>query len=100
VYPGAQPPAPPPADYGYPDGSADGYGGSADLDDHGYRDEPGYPGPAPRNDDELSRILAGSPPPAPRSPRVDEEDTASGRRRRYRDEDEPNEVMSRLLGRN
>ena len=97
VYPAAQPAAPPPAEgYGYPGE----YGGSADLDDHGYRDEPDYPGNAPRNDDELSRILAGSPPPSPRSPRVDNEDTASGRRRRYRDEDEPNEVLSRLLGRN
>jgi hypothetical protein len=94
VYPGAQPPAPPPPGYGM----LTDYG-SADLDDHGYRDEPDYPGAAPRNDDELSRILAGSPPPAPRSPGVDE-DTSAQRRRRYRDEDEPNEVLSRLLGRN
>jgi hypothetical protein len=73
VYPGAQPPAPPPAGPG--------------VDEYG----------RPRGDDELDRILTGTPPPAPRAGPDSDEDT--GRRRRYRDEDEPNEVLSRLLGR-
>jgi hypothetical protein len=72
VYPGAQPPAPPPAGPG--------------VDEYG----------RPRGRDELDRILTGNPPPAQR-PEQDDDDT--GRRRRYRDEDEPNEVLSRLLGR-
>ena len=54
----------------------------------------GWPPPP---DDELSRILSGAVrPPAPRSAGPGEE--RSGRRRRYRDDGEPNEVMQRLLG--
>jgi hypothetical protein len=72
VYPGAQPPAPPPA--------------GPEVDEYG----------RPRGSDELDRILTGNPVPSQRSEPDDDE---TGRRRRYRDEDEPNEVLSRLLGR-
>ena len=60
-------------------------------------------------EDELGPILGGSysgsyagsygGPPAPRGPQPGEALPDGPRRRRYRDDGEPNEVMSRLLGR-
>jgi len=57
------------------------------------------PGDAPAysTDDELSRIFAGTMRP-PGQPTGSEPETTE-RRRRHREDDEPNDVLSRLLGR-